>query len=547
MFSIPINPKLTETEFYTFYEFCKNYKHLIYDLYFTCRMPPFGQDAMGDVFDDPGQPIDVALHMQNTLGIPISATFNNIMVRPSQQNLNLFIENFKGLYDAGVRSATIPHTHWIATGQIQKAFPDLFIKNTILRNVTHPNEIENLAKAGFHYINLDRDLMRDSDMLAKMKRCADKNNVKLSLLGNEGCLGGCTMMDEHYQYNMTRADSPQYFNDPISRVSCPKWDVEEPASQLKAANIPPWKEDWIELQQYVDVFKMHGRESSSRLFETIDIIQRWDNDEEILFDQFNDYLQETNLEGRPIDGWRKKIKNCKFDCWDCNYCERVYEAKSNEQAHPLVLAVTKELVDHTQSDYDNDIQGLTSPFVKKLLSSIAKHCKIYLEIGAGVGSTLLSVGESNPNMLLNVIDHWEEETIPHRTDLKVSSATYEEFKKNTEHLPVNVFYNDMLSVDASLIDNVDLLFYDASHDFESTRDAILHFKDSLAETAIVIFDDANWVGVVGGAQEGLRQAGLEIIYEKLMLNEVENSTMWWNGLYIVVVQKTNKIFTHFLS
>lgn len=31
-----------------------------------------------------------------------------------------------------------------------------------------------------------------------------------------------------------------------------------------------------------------------------------------------------------------------------------------------------------------------------------------------------------------------------------------------------------------------------------------------SETAIVIFDDANWAGVVGGAQEGIRQAGLEI-------------------------------------
>ena len=40
------------------------------------------------------------------------------------------------MYEAGIRSATIPHTHWVATGQIQKAFPDLFIKNTILRNVS---------------------------------------------------------------------------------------------------------------------------------------------------------------------------------------------------------------------------------------------------------------------------------------------------------------------------------------------------------------------------------------------------------------------------
>lgn len=545
MFSIPINPKLAETEFYTFYEFCKNYKHLIYDLYFTSRMPPFSQDAMGDVFDDPSQPIDVALHIQNSLGIPVSATFNNIMVRPSQQNLNLFIENFRHLYDAGIRSATIPHTHWLATGQIQKAFPELWIKNTILRNVAHPNEIENLAKAGFNYINIDRDLMRDSDTLTKMKKCADKNGVMLALLANEGCLGGCTMMDEHYQYNLTRVESPQYFNDPISRVSCPKWDVEEPASQLKNANIPPWREDWEELQQYVDVFKMHGRESTSRLFETMDIVRRWDNKDEILFNEFDEYLKDTNLEGRPIDGWRKKIKNCKFDCWDCNYCERVYEAKSSEHAHPLTLAVTKELVDHTLSDYDNEVQGLSSPYVKKLLTSLGKHCKVYLEIGAGVGSTLLAVAEND--IELNVVDHWEEETIPFRKDIKVESHDYEEFKKNTEHLDVNVYYDDMLKVDASLIQDVDLLFYDAAHDFESTRDAIIHYKDSLAETSIIIFDDANWNGVVNGAQEGLREAGLEIIYDKVMLNEVENPYMWWNGLYITVVKKTNKIYTHFLS
>ena len=180
------------------------------------------------------------------------------------------------------------------------------------------------------------------------------------------------------------------------------------------------------------------------------------------------------------------------------------------------------------------------------MTSLANHCKIYLEIGAGVGSTLLAVAE-NKDIELNVIDHWEEDTIPHRKDIKVESHSYEEFKRNTEHLNVNVFYNDMLSVDPSMIQDVDFLFYDASHDFESTRDAIIHFKDSLAETAIVIFDDANWAGVVGGAQEGIRQAGLEIVYEKIMLNEVENSTMWWNGLYITVLKKTNKIYTHFLS
>lgn len=81
MFSIPINPKLSELQFQEFYKFCEEYKPYIYDLYFTCRMPPFVQDAMGDVIiSDPYASIESALYIQDTLGIRVSATFNNILV-----------------------------------------------------------------------------------------------------------------------------------------------------------------------------------------------------------------------------------------------------------------------------------------------------------------------------------------------------------------------------------------------------------------------------------------------------------------------------------
>jgi hypothetical protein len=50
IFSIPLNPKLTEIEFNEFLNFCRQYKDYIYDIYFTCRIPPFLQDAMGDIF-----------------------------------------------------------------------------------------------------------------------------------------------------------------------------------------------------------------------------------------------------------------------------------------------------------------------------------------------------------------------------------------------------------------------------------------------------------------------------------------------------------------
>ena len=50
IFSIPLNPKLNEQQFNDFYEFCSQYRDWIYDIYFTSRISPFDQDAMGDVF-----------------------------------------------------------------------------------------------------------------------------------------------------------------------------------------------------------------------------------------------------------------------------------------------------------------------------------------------------------------------------------------------------------------------------------------------------------------------------------------------------------------
>lgn len=537
MFSIPINLKLNENQFNSFVSFLEQYREHIYDLYFTCRMPPFVQDAMGDVFEDIGAPIDAALYIQQRTGIPISATFNNTLIRPDQANLDLFIANFRQLYDAGVRSATIPHTHWLSTGQIQKEFPELFIKNTILRNVTHPNEVANLAKTGFNYINIDRDLMRDRDALEKIRRAADKFGVKIALLGNEGCLGGCTMMDEHFQFNNTRApDSPTYFADPISRSTCEKWSVEDPSTALKTANIPPWRDDWVELLDYVDVFKMHGRESIEQFFNTLSIVQRYARNEEILFDTFNTYLEDTNLKDRPIDAWRKKIKNCKFDCWECNFCDLVYEAKSPIKTNPYTLAVAKELVDSVNYENNINIMGLTSPRVQNLLYGLSKHCNNYLEIGSAMGATAAAVAQNN-DIQIHCVDKWEENIQPELDVFALPNNTKKEFDKNVSGDNITIHDGDLFAVDKSKLNDIDLFFYDGPHDEITTAQAVEYYADTLADTAILVFDDFNWQGVVSGANQGIQNAGLTVINHRVITNNVENPTQWWNGLYILVVQR----------
>lgn len=558
VFSLPINPKTSE-EFVNqiFIPFLIKHKESIFDLYFTCRMPPFVQDAMGDVFvsDMRGTTLD-AFYISQQTGIPLSATFNNIYVRPSQENLDLFIENFRPLYDNGIRIATIPHTVWLMTGQIQKEFPELYIKNTILREVTRPNEIVSLAEAGFHYINLDRDLMRDRDSLMRIKKAKDYcasigKPVKLSLLVNETCWGGCPIMPEHYHFNNTRSDGPQFFNDPISRISCSKWNLEDPSWSLKAANLPPWKEDWEEfLELGIDVFKMHGREYAIRLQESMDMIERWNSDETIMFSHFNQYIDDLSMKEKPIDIWRDKIKTCKFDCWDCNYCENVITSHMKKQKieqHPFVDMIL-ESINASACGVSNfnesafDISGLSSNRVRHLLNSLCSNEGIkYLEIGSYLGSTFCAAIEGN-ELEAYAVDNWATDNLqPAENETEIERASYQDFRENAKRYKgdskVRIINADCKNlVPEDFISKVNLVFYDGDHSYDGQLESLETIKDLVEDTFILILDDANFAGVVESAEQFVRQNNFSVLFEQKLLNAIESDRMWWNGLHILILQ-----------
>ena len=338
IFSIPLNPMLPEKDFIEkFVPFLQQYEAWIYDVYFTCRIPPFTQDAMGSTF--PSEYVDAvvdnAMQIQDLLGIKVSATFNNINVSPKYDNYKLFIEHLKPLYDRGLRSITLAHGHWVAMG-LKKHFPELEVKNTILRKVATAQDFWYNAEQGFDYINVDRILMRDVEELKNIRRAQlafqEKTGryVKIALLTNEGCLGRCPVMDEHYSYNnlKTENDLP-YFRHEISKVTCEyKWEKEINAFFFKAATIPPFKKEFDEYLEYVDIFKMHGRDSFNRLDETIEIVQNYVQGKELLSNTSELYLDGVSHD--ELNGWRNKIKKCKFQCWDCNYCDIIAEHKKSK-------------------------------------------------------------------------------------------------------------------------------------------------------------------------------------------------------------------------
>jgi len=556
MFSVPLNPKLSPEQFDTFIEFLKRNKSLIYDVYFTSRIPPFMQDAMGDVFSETQYNLinENAFIIPKVTGIPLSATFNNIEVPPSGTNLESFIENFKILYDKGVRIVTIPHTLWMLTGRFQQAYPDVMVKNTILRNTQRANEVIKQVEAGFHYINFDRDLMRDEDTLKRMqdakKYCKDKFgiDVKYSLLANEGCWGNCPVQDEHFLYNNTRKEGtqPTYFGTKIAQFSCPKWEKQDPAYQWRIADFPPWKEEWDRLLQYIDVVKMHGRESVSRLFETMSIIDRYREDKDILVQEFEVYTKETSFDEKRITAWRNKIRNCKFDCWDCNVCDLIV-MKNNQK---VMIDTVKKSLDKAKKEQSKlsqttlDIPGLTSHKVKHFINNMMEMPDTsYLEVGVYQGAMFASALEKN-NIVASAVDNWSDtHNVPMR-DVDINAekgSTKELFKKN---IRPHVSGKSITIVDSDSEDSLsklpvksNVILYDGEHTVEAHYNFLHKYNSKIDNTFCLIIDDWNWSQVRHGTERSIEKLGYKVLFKEEIYTKGEDPTDFWNGLGIFVINK----------
>jgi len=343
IFSLPFTIGMSDKYYHDeFLPFLAKYKDFIYDIYFTHYMPPFENDAMGtkDIYtrnhdnsEEKNKKIfSWMMDIQKRFGIKVSATFNNILVEPTKENLDLFIQNLKPLYKKGLRSITIPHYTWMSDGSLKRAFPDMTIKNTILKNVSKPQEYVDYAKNGFDVINIDRYNLRDRDNLKRLKKAYDRYKVPMVILANEWCRGLCPAMSEHYQYNCSNGSgcSVKFFDTALGHTTCPSWGRESEWYSLKNANLPVFRKDVDELLQYVQIFKLHGRSDMKLFYQSLDIIKSYADGDDIVFKELYKFMQHFKYDKKKIEFWNKYTKNCKFECWDCKVCEDLH--KSGEKA-----------------------------------------------------------------------------------------------------------------------------------------------------------------------------------------------------------------------
>ena len=143
------------------------------------------------------------------------------------------------------------------------------------------------------------------------------------------CEGYCPVQDDHYAYNMHRTVSdPAYFASPMRDISsCIITDQTSPLYILKAASIPSYYSYLDHLSNYVNVFKMHGRESKAVFYDSMNIIRQFVR-REMIYDPYRRVLSKvTDRERRTF---LRHIQNCKFDCWKCDMCDTIAASCRNE-------------------------------------------------------------------------------------------------------------------------------------------------------------------------------------------------------------------------
>ena len=141
-----------------------------------------------------------------------------------------------------------------------------------------------------------------------------------------------------------------------------------------------------------------------------------------------------------------------------------------------------------------------------------------------------------------MLDNWNQNIQDEKLTQNLPNNTLETFMKNVEtHKEdsiINVIDNDMFSVDTTpLTNSIKMWFYDGPHEQEITDNAVQHYWPTFSKETILVFDDANWDGVVHGARGGIEKMGGTILYDKLLLNDTEDKSQWWNGVYVAVVSK----------
>ena len=208
----------------------------------------------------------------------------------------------------------------------------------------------------------------------------------------------------------------------------------------------------------------------------------------------------------------------------------------------LARLVLEENNDFEGARHLVDVEGMSSTRICNFLNALVRRMdegERYLEIGTWQGRTLLSAAFRNEGRLCFACDKFRVFGRWTGWGFKAKRRLYQNLERY-RHQSAEIRFFQMTSRRLFARDRVagpiGVYFYDGDHGYRLTRHGVVAAAPFLSRRSVVLVDDWNDHIIRVGARDGIRDAGLEILWEREFEGDRTDGG-WWNGLGVFYLQR----------
>ena len=252
----------------------------------------------------------------------LNATYEDISSF-SKRFFNSMLTYIKKLRDAGLSSIVVVNPIYISL--IRKEISDITIESSVNCYMKTLEHALHLKELGVDVLTIDRDINRNIPLIKEIK---NKTGLKLRVMLNEGCVGGCPYRNHHSNHLLTGFNLPRK---PVEGVLWGMFCIEiyrrDPLKLFRIPFIPP--EAVSRYEEFVDYCKL-----STRVFPTYRIetclkayIDRHfsGNLLTILDSPGISYFEYADYGILKKNNFFKKMLTCNLECRTCRYCRVLFK------------------------------------------------------------------------------------------------------------------------------------------------------------------------------------------------------------------------------
>jgi len=186
----------------------------------------------------------------------------------------------------------------------------------------------------------------------------------------------------------------------------------------------------------------------------------------------------------------------------------------------------------------SDPPMLGSIQIRHLLNNLGSLATHYLEHGVHKGGSFSCAVYKNELVTATAVDCFASDQFnkidPAQPIFMVNAEKF--LHTGTSH---ELIVSDSFEVNPDQIQmGIDLYYFDGDHSYESQCKALTHFKENMAEEFIYVVDDYMLEDVRKGTQDGIKDGGYEVLFEKELVTAAEyDNESWWRGFAVFLLRK----------